>query len=157
MNATEIAKYLSGLDFFAELDAKCLEFLAENSSKRRLEENAVLFRYHEPAAQFHVIISGRITLEVAAIEGPPLELQELGPGAVLGWSWLIPPYKWNFQARAKEPCEVYEFDGENIRSRCEQDAAFGYAILKRFSALASERLGFARQRMIDEWRGNTTA
>lgn len=157
MSTSSIAGYLSGLDLFKGLDPEYVEFLAENARERNLAENEVLFRYGERAGHFHVVVSGEVVLEVAAIEGPPLELQHVGPGSVLGWSWLIAPFRWNFQARAEAPCELYEFDGETILQRCEKDAAFGYAILKRFSALASERLAFARQRMMDEWRGNTTA
>ncbi len=92
-----------------------------------------------------------MSIEIAAIEGPPLELQRLEPGAVLGWSWLIPPYRWSFQARAEEPGKALEFDGEAVLERCESNPAFGYQVLKRFSSLMSQRLEYARRKMMDEW------
>jgi CRP-like cAMP-binding protein len=71
---------------------------------------------------------------------------------VLGWSWVIAPHRWAFQARARTAVEAIEFDGEALLAHCEADPKFGYAVLKRFSALMSERLQHARQRMIEEWR-----
>lgn len=151
MSRKRIAQYLAGQSFFTDLPEEYLDILAERAETKDLDEDEVLFRYGAPAGRFFLIESGRMTLEVAALEGPPLELQNLGPGAVLGWSWLIPPYKWSFQARAEEPTRVLEFDGVPLLERCESDPAFGYAMLKRFATLMLERLTFARQKMIDEW------
>jgi len=149
--ATKIEKKLAEERFFAGFKAKDLSFLAGCAKTRRLRKDQVLFRYGAPADEFYLLLSGLITLEVAAIEGPPLILQSLGRGAVLGWSWLIPPYKWSFQARAGEETEILAFDGKAILARCEAEPAFGYDVLKRFSTLMSERLNYARSRMMEEW------
>lgn len=151
MDKQEIGRILAETAFFAELAPEYRDFLAECAEARTVEKDEVLFQYDRRAEVFYLIRSGRITLEIAALEGPPLELQNLSAGQVLGWSWLIPPYKWSFQARAEEPTELLAFDGIRVRERCEQDPAFGYAVLKLFSALMSERLSFAREKMMDEW------
>ena len=78
-------------------------------------------------------------------------MQSLGAGQILGWSWLIPPYKWNFQARAEAQTALLAFDGDAVLARCEEESNFGYALLKRFASLMAERLGVARQRMMDQW------
>jgi hypothetical protein len=44
-----------------------------------------------------------------------------------------------------EDTEVLELDGGAIRARWEADPTFGYALLKRFSSLISERLHFAQE------------
>jgi CRP/FNR family cyclic AMP-dependent transcriptional regulator len=88
---------------------------------------------------------------VPALVGPLLELQVLGDNQMLGWSWLIPPYRWNFSARAVEDTELLEFDGQAILARCEKDPKFGYELLKRFTTLMSERLNAARLKMMDQW------
>lgn len=147
-----IAKRLGVSSFFGGLAPEFRDFLAANAQARRLKEDEVVFRYGEPARRFYLVVDGHISVEVAAIEGPALQLQDLGPGMVLGWSWVIPPHRWSFQARAKTPAELVEFDGNAVLAECEANAKFGYELLKRFSALMSERLHFARQRMIEEWR-----
>lgn len=138
-------------ELFHGLAPEFIDFLSAKAKARQLGKNEVLFRFGDKATHFYLILSGRITVEVAAIEGPTLELQQLGPGATVGWSWLIPPHRWTFQARALEPMELIEFDGGAVLARCEADPAFGYALLRRFSTLMSERLQSARQRMMEEW------
>lgn len=137
--------------FFAGLPKKSVSFLASCAKKRRLVEDDVLFSHGGKADRFFLVLDGRVTVEVAAIQGPSLDLRELGPGDLLGWSWLIPPYQWHFQARAEEPSEVLEFDGAAVLRRCEEDPAFGYDLFKRFSGLMSERLAAAREKMMSEW------
>lgn len=151
MSTSDIGDLLAEQDFFSGLDPESIAFLASCASRTRVERGDTLFRHGEDARRFFLLCSGRVSVEVPAIEGPRLEVQSLGPGQVAGWSWLIPPYKWSFQARALEEAEVIEFDGERVRARCEQDPAFGYAMMKRFSALMSERLEAARVRMMEEW------
>jgi CRP-like cAMP-binding protein len=138
-------------ELFAGLAASFVDFLAAHATLRQIRKDGVLFRYGDRADHFYLVSTGHISVEVAAIAGPELELQDLGPGAVVGWSWLIPPHRWSFNARAKSPAEVIEFDGNAVLARCEDDPRFGYELLKRFATLMSERLNFARQKMMEAW------
>lgn len=152
MADSTIESFIAQSGFFSGLSSEHALFLAENAKRIRLEAGDVLFRHGDDARQFYLVAAGRVSVQIAAIEGPALELQDLGPHAVLGWSWLIAPYKWSFQARATTSADIVAFDGAAILARCENDPAFGYQLLKRFSALMSERLQFARQKMIEEWK-----
>ena len=152
MSDNSITERLRDSSFFRDLPSEVGSFLAAHAQVRRLKESDVVFHFGERAQRFYLVTNGHISVEVAAIEGPTLQLQDLGPGMVLGWSWLIPPHRWSFQARASTPVELIEFDGEAVLAECERNATLGYALLKRFSALMSERLHQARQRMIEEWR-----
>lgn len=151
MSKQDIRKEIEQENFFKGLESGDLDFLANNATLRSLKENEVLFRHGKRADSFFLVTKGQISLEVAAIEGPPLVLQAMVPGNIIGWSWLIAPYEWHFQARAEEESEVIQFDGDAIFKRCEDDADFGYELLKRFSGLMSERLSFARRKMMEEW------
>lgn len=152
MSANAVTASIRAAGLFADLAPDFVEILARHAGTRRLADNQVLFHYGEPARAFYLITSGRISVEVAALEGPALQLQDLPPGAVLGWSWVIPPHRWSFQARAEGATEVIEFDGTAILAECEANPRFGYQLLRRFASLMSERLQHARQRMIEEWR-----
>ncbi len=152
MVESSIARQLGESKLLAGLAPEFLEFLAQHAHARRLKEGEVVFHYGERAQHFYLVTQGHVSVEVAAIEGPSLQLQDLGPGMVLGWSWLIAPHRWSFQARAKSSAEIIELDGEAVLRECEANPRFGYELLKRFSALMSERLQHARQRMLDEWR-----
>lgn len=151
MSTPSIEDRIATSAFFSGLSADAIRFLAANAKARRLAAGDVLFHHGERADRFFLVSSGRVAVEVVAIAGPTLELQELQAGSILGWSWLIAPHTWSFQARAKTDTELLEFDGEAVLARCEESAEFGYQLLKRFSALMSERLEFARRRMMDAW------
>lgn len=151
MAEENLAKYLLTQNFFSGLDEDVVAFIAGYGSEKHLERGDVLFQHGQRAHSFYLLRNGLITIEIPAIEGPSLEVQSLGPGMMLGWSWLIAPYKWSFQARAEEPTDLIEFDGKAILDRCERDPRFGYSLLKRFSTLMSERLEASRQKMIEEW------
>jgi CRP/FNR family transcriptional regulator, cyclic AMP receptor protein len=152
MTAGTTAQELSRCTFFAGLSEEHLRFLADHARRRELSAGDVLFRHGDNARYFYLVLSGHVSVEIAAIEGPALRLQDLAPGDVVGWSWLIAPHRWNFQARAMLPAEVLEFDGEAVLEHGEQDPRFGFELLKRFSALMSERLQVARNRMMQEWK-----
>lgn len=151
MNDESLGALLTQHEFFRDLDPQATAFLADNAGRRNFEPGTILFEHGEPANRFYLLRSGRVTVGVPAIEGPSLEVQTPGPGEVLGWSWLIPPYRWNFRGQVIEAAEVVEFDGKAILDRCETDPAFGYPLMKRFAALMSERLEAARRKMMDEW------
>ena len=151
MSNQSTADYLSAHEFFSEFSDDLLEFLCECSSSYEIKKGQLLFRQGENADKFYVVRSGLISLQMPAILGPTLEIQTLDNDQVLGWSWLISPYKWNFQSKAEEDTELLQFDGAIILARCEQDPKFGFELIKKFAALMSVGLNAAREKMMDEW------
>lgn len=151
MSNHSINDYLLAHEFFSGLSEDLLQFLCECSSTYEIKTGQILFQQGECADKFYVVRRGRITLQMPAILGPVLEIQTVDKDQVLGWSWLIAPYKWNFQTMAEEDTELLQFDGAAILARCEQDPRFGFELLKKFAALMSVGLNAARQKMMDEW------
>ena len=41
-----------------------------------------------------------------------MTIETIEAGEVLGWSWLFPPYRWHFDARALAPVRATAFDGD---------------------------------------------
>ena len=146
-----IEKYLSSHEFFSGLDDSYIKFLAASASEKKIKSGDTLFKQGERADGFYLLRSGQVSIQVPALMGPTLDIQTLGDDQILGWSWLIAPYRWSFLARAITDSEVLEFDGSAILAHCEQDPKFGYELFKRFAALMSERLDAARQKMMDQW------
>ncbi len=151
MSNQSIENYLSTHAFFSELDDNFMKFLSDSATELKIKKGNVLFQQGERADKFYLLRNGQMSVQVPALMGPTLEIQILGKDQILGWSWLISPYRWNFQARALEDSDLLEFDGSGILARCEENPKFGYELLKRFAALMSERLDAARQKMMDEW------
>jgi hypothetical protein len=111
-----------------------------------------LFREGDPANCFYLIELGRVSLQSPRKDEEPVAVQIIGPGDVLGWSWLFPPYYWHFDARALEPTTSIFFYGTRLREHCERDHAFGYEIMKRVAQVIIHRLLAARRQLVAQPR-----
>ncbi len=103
----------------------------------------------EPAATCYLIRRGSVSIELHAPGVGPLRVERVGPGNVVGWSWLFPPYRWRFDARALTPVGAIAVDGTCLRERADRDPAFGYQLMHRFGAVLLDRLEAARLRLLD--------
>jgi CRP-like cAMP-binding protein len=79
----------------------------------------------------------------------PTVVQRLEEGDILGWSWLVPPYQWRYDARALTMTRAIALDGACLRHKCEQDPALGYELLKRFSHHVSRTLDATILQLMD--------
>ncbi len=151
MSDSTAREYLAAHPFFSDMSDEHLDFLASCATDMSAEADSSLFKQGDHANRFFIVREGHVVVEVPALYGPALEIQNLGADQLLGWSWLISPYQWDFQARAAEASRLWQFDGERVLAKCESDPAFGYELLKRFTVLMSERLTAARRKMMDQW------
>jgi CRP-like cAMP-binding protein len=78
-----------------------------------------------------------------------LRIQTVGPGEILGWSWLISPYRWHFTGVVVLETRAIALDGECLRNKCERDPHFGYEMLKRLSQVMERRLEATRLQLLD--------
>ena len=108
-----------------------------------------LLREGEPADTFFVIRKGLVALETFVPQRGALAVQTLHDGDLLGWSWLVPPYRVAFDARALATTHTLCFDGACLRGKCEQDTGLGYDLLKLFAAVIVARLQNTRMQLLD--------
>ncbi len=151
MSKDELVSYLRSHTIFSDLEPAHIEILANHAEEKVFASGKLLFEQQDAAENFYILRDGSIKVEVPSIMGPALVVQSLGQDDVLGWSWLIPPYKWTFEAKAVSDSKVVAFDGKALLQLCEKDNVFGYALMKRFAGLMSERLHAARRKMMDNW------
>ncbi|HUM08115.1 MAG TPA: cyclic nucleotide-binding domain-containing protein [Acidocella sp.] len=137
------------LPFFAGLKPEWLERLAGCATPRAYPADAYLFREGGAAAQCQVITQGHVALEIAAPGRPPVVFLTLGRGDVVGISWLAPPYRWSFDARAVEPTHTLAFDAVCLNEMFEADHEFGYVMMKRFLPVLVRRLQATRLQVLD--------
>lgn len=135
--------------FLAGLNHTQLALLTDCAMAAHFKKGQTILREGEFANRFYLIESGRVELESDAGLGDPIAIETIGPGDLLGWSWMFPPYVWHFTARAVEPTEAIFFYGTILREYCERDPSLGYELFKRMSAVMITRLQSARQKMLD--------
>jgi hypothetical protein len=68
---------------------------------------------------------------------------------MLGCSWLIPPYRSRFDARAVEMSRAIALDGNCLRAKCEEDHELGYEPVKEVASTLGQRLDATRFRLQD--------
>jgi CRP/FNR family transcriptional regulator, cyclic AMP receptor protein len=144
-----IAEYLPQHPFFGGLDESVVALLAGCAVNAHFHPGQHLFHEGEPADTFYVIRHGRVSLEVHSPAGPAVVVDSAHTDDVVGWSWLVPPYRWLFDARATDETSAIAFDGACLRGKCEADPAIGYALLQRVVQVMSNRLQSARVRLLD--------
>ncbi|HSV75273.1 MAG TPA: cyclic nucleotide-binding domain-containing protein [Chthonomonadales bacterium] len=133
------------------LQPEYLEFIASCASEVSFRPGKVIAREGDPADRAYLILEGRVALEAFQLQVGPVVIQTIGPGDALGWSWLVPPYKWHLDARALDHTKVITLDGQTLRERCEADPGLGYQILKRVAVVLEQRLQASRLRLLDAY------
>jgi len=135
--------------FFAGLARPYLELITGCASNLRFKQGEFVFREGDEAKQFFVIREGAVALEVFVPGSGSVTIQTVEEGDVVGWSWLVPPYRWHFTGRVVAPVRVIALDGKCLRDKCELDHDLGYEFLKRFSNIMLERLQATRVQLLD--------
>lgn len=144
-----ISKLLREHPFFTGLAEADLELVAGCASNVVFKAGESIFREGGDADHFYVLRYGRVVTEIRDPSRGPIRIQTLGPGDVLGWSWLFPPYRWQHDARAVELTRALAFDGACLRSKSEDDPRLGYDLMKRFARVIVERLEHTRMQLLD--------
>lgn len=126
----------------AEVVAGCARTVAFGPDRLILHEGEV-------ADTLYLIRRGRVALEVHQPGAGALVVETLGPGSALGWSWLIPPYRWHLDARSLETVLTVAIDAECLRHKAEKDPEFGYRLMQRMSSVILDRLQATRYRLLD--------
>jgi CRP-like cAMP-binding protein len=144
-----IEQYLPDHPFFAGLDATQLALVAGCARNVSFAPGEFLFREGERADQFFVVQRGRVALEVHGPAVGTMVVDAAEAGDVVGWSWLVPPYSWLFDARAVEPTGAVAFDGRCLRGKCEENPHLGYTLMKLVTQVMFSRLVAARVRLLD--------
>ena len=144
-----LERILAEHSFFAGLEPRYLQLLVGCASNVRFDAGRTIFREGEEANQFFLIRHGRVALDIYAAERGSITIETLDEGDVLGWSWLVPPYHWQFDARAVELTRAIALDGKCLREKSEKDHDLAYELLKRFVLIIEQRLQATRLQLLN--------
>ena len=140
---------LRDVPVFHGLAPEQLELIAGCARERPLRPGHRPLPRGRPADTFYLVRHGTVALETFVPARGPAMIETLEAGEVVGWSWLFPPYRWHFDARALTPLRATAFDGACLRGKCEADPALGYELMSRFAQVLIERLQWTRLRLLD--------
>jgi CRP/FNR family cyclic AMP-dependent transcriptional regulator len=146
---SEPAAGLAEFAIFTNLSAAQLALVCATARPVRFGAGERLFREGAAARGCWLIHDGCVALDLMVPGRGRVVVQTLGPGDVLGWSWLVPPYQWHFGAVAARPTAATELDTEQLRTLAEQDSRFGYALTTSLFQACVQRLQATRARLLD--------
>ena len=152
MNLDKLREKSALLQALANTEVSLFESAA---SELRVSAGHILFEADGSADAFYIVVEGRIGLELTSPGKDPMVIQTLGPGDLVGVSWLLQPHRWNWRARAMVDSELVAFDAEVIRSAMEQNRDLALEVLGVVSGELAVRLHRTRVQLLDLYRGGS--
>lgn len=114
-------------------------------------EDARIFDAGGTADRFWVIRSGAVSLVQQVTSLRRVTVASLGAGDLLGWSWLFPPYRWDFGAEAFSPVRAYEFEASPVLALCDEDPALGMSLIRIVAEILAHRLETTRGKLMEQY------
>jgi CRP-like cAMP-binding protein len=111
--------------------------------KVRMSSGASLFRLGDPADCLYLINSGQVRLTVPMhIRGRDEDvlMEEKGPGQTVGWSALIPPYRFTLSAATSSETEAITLSREALHSFIEASPTIGANLCLNVGIVIGHRL-----------------
>lgn len=134
--------------FVEEFQSEHVEKLASLATRVRFSDGQVIFREGDECADFYLLVSGLVALEIVAPDHT-FRVQTLSSGDELGWSALLMGRGKHFQARALERVETLAFDGGDLLAACKRDPQFGFVFMHRLLGVVAGRLQATRLQLLD--------
>jgi CRP/FNR family transcriptional regulator, cyclic AMP receptor protein len=152
MSETGILGTFASHAFLSGLNQRHLMLLASGVRPFTAAPNEVLGREGELAKAFYLIQAGHVELGLHTPDRGVVPIQTVGPGEIVGWSWLVPPHRWQFDCRAMDAVKGLDLDAEWLREKCEQDYELGYHLLKQLLTVVANRLAATRLQLLDIYK-----
>ena len=144
-----IATLIGAHPFFAGVDQRHLHAVAACARNAAFKNGDYLLREGGNADAFFLIRRGAVALGSLWPGRGPQIVETLRSGDFVGASWLVPPFRWAFDARAIGDVGAIAFDAACLQRKCDSDPALGYDLMRRFVPAVISRLRAARLQAMD--------
>ncbi len=144
-----IEELLAEAPAFSGMSPEHLELIAGCAQNRTFQGGEYLMREGDPADSFFVIRHGRVAMEIFVPQRGAVTIETIDDGDLLGWSWLVPPFRGHLDARALGTVHTVVFDAACLRGKSDTDPVLGYELMRRFIPVIVERLQATRVRLLD--------
>lgn len=135
--------------FFAGFEAELGQVVSGCARNLRFDSGQYLFHEGDPLNEFFLIRHGTVALEILPPGRPAIVFATEHEGDIVGTSWMMPPYRWRFDARAVTLVRAIGINADCLRAKCEADHHLGYEMMKRMLPTLAQRLDEARLQMLD--------
>ena len=134
---------------FCDMADSSLTILESMARDLSIAKDETVFRVNSPADRLYLITSGTLALCMPGPSGPSVTVQTLGAGSLVGLSWRLPPYRWQWTCQAVVDSELTSFDANEILTACEQDAQLDADLWRVVAQESAKRLNDVRLQLLD--------
>jgi CRP-like cAMP-binding protein len=113
----------------------------------KFQPGETIFRQRDNADGFYLIETGEVNLEFEMPGNKRVPIQKLGPGELLGLSWLFEPYRWEFSATAADEVSARFLSAAEVRAACDRDPRLGHQLMTEIARVLTKRLQATRHRL----------
>jgi CRP/FNR family cyclic AMP-dependent transcriptional regulator len=144
-----LGRLLAEHPFFHDMQPDIREIVVGCCANAHYRPGEYLFKEGGRADHFFLIRQGSVAVEVHAPGREGVVVETIGEGDIIGWSWLVAPYAWTFDARANEQVRAVTIDGACLRRKIADNHELGYEMYKRFIPIMGRRIAEARLRIVE--------
>ena len=145
---TDLTELLVKHRFFANLKHNDVSKLAACGALLECEPATLLAAEGTNADRFYALIQGRVAIETNVPGRPPITLQTVESGDIIGWSW-IDAQDWVFDVRTLTDCTFVALHADKLVKVLSSNTELGFEIMRRLNRVATQRLHAARLQLLD--------
>ncbi len=145
----DIQELLNQQSFFKDMSPEMLNQIAGCGENQEFSPGEYLGKEGEPAHHFYIIRSGKVSVQINHPSKGAMTIWTLTPGEYGGFSWIIPPYRMQFDLKAQEHTSVVALDGKCLKKICDEDHHIGYIFMQQAAAIMVKRLHDTRIQLLD--------
>lgn len=145
----EIKDILKEHSFFKDIPDDKLAYVAGCGQNMHFGPGEYLGREGEPADTLFLIKKGRVAVQISHPTRGVITIHTPGADEIAGFSWIIPPYRLQFDLLAVDHTSVVAFNGKCLRGKCEEDHHLGYLMMKRSATVMLKRIQETRMQLLD--------
>ena len=146
---SSVSTLLAEHSFTRELSDEDRQSLAAIAMVQRFGAGELIIQEGRPADAFFLLVDGEVAIEVFAPGAPTRTLQTVEPNSAIGWSWLVPPYQWEFDARAATETLALRFAAHELRVLFQHRCNLGLHIVGKLLIVVANRLKGTRLQLLD--------
>jgi len=144
-----VGEVLAAHPVFKDFDRPTLELLAGCARNEHFRAGETIYSEGDDANKVFLIREGDVAVEIAAPHHEPLVVETVRAGDMLGWSWMVPPYKHMSGARALNDVRAFSLDAVCMRGKSETNPEIGYHMFRHFVPHIANRFRALRMQLLD--------
>jgi CRP-like cAMP-binding protein len=148
MTMDNVEELLRRQPLVKELTSAQFGRLSQLAEVVEFDAGEIIHREGDECSQLYLVVRGHVAIELAG-NHEILRVETVVPGGEFGWTAMLLGAGRYFQARALDAVQVLSFDAAGLRRMCDEDSAFGYALMRKLLAVAAGRLQSTRLQVVD--------